>query len=82
MSPIVKKTAQFLVRRPLQVVSTPYRYWSEQRLRTREIQEAQHKIAEATGEDLVHFHNELWSSWPDAVHHIRQHTHTEGASHE
>ena len=82
MTQIVKKTTQFLVRKPLQVASTPYRYWSEQRLRTREIQEAQHKIAEATDEDLVHFHNVLWSRWPDAVHRIRQHAQREETSHE
>lgn len=74
MSSSVKRTAQFLTRRPLQIMSAPYRYWSEQRLRTRQIQEAQRKIAEATNEDLANFHTVLWSHWPDAIQHIRQHT--------
>ena len=73
----VKKTVQLLTRKPIQIVSRPYRYWSEQRLRTRQLQEAQRKIAEATREDLANFHTVLWSRWPDAVQHIRQHTQRE-----
>jgi len=82
MSSNIKKTLQLLTRIPIQIVSIPHRYWSEQRLRARQIQEAQRKIAEATSEDLVDFHNVLWSRWPDAVHHIRQHTQKEETSHE
>jgi sensor domain CHASE-containing protein len=73
MPPSVKKTAQFLTRRPLQIVSAPYRHWSAQRLRARQIQEEQRRIAEATNEHLASFHTALWSHWPDAVQHIRQH---------
>lgn len=75
MSSSVKKAAQFLTRRPLQVMSAPYRHWSEQRLRTRQLQEVQRKIAESTGEDLANFHTVLWSQWPDVVQRIRQHQH-------
>jgi hypothetical protein len=82
MSSKVKKTVQLLTRRPLQVVSTPYRYWSEKRLRTRQIQEAQRKIAEAASEDLANFHTVLWSHWPDAVQHIRQFAQKEETSNE
>jgi hypothetical protein len=82
MTSNVKKTVQFLTRRPLQIVSSPYRYWSDQRLRTREIQEAQREIAETTGEDLFHFHDVLWSHWPDAVYHIRQQVQREETSYE
>ena len=82
MSSNVKKAVQLLTRRPLQVVCTPYRHWSEQRLRTRQIQEAQRKIAEATSEDLANFHTVLWSHWPDAVQHIRQHSQGEETCHE
>ncbi len=82
MSSNVKKTMQLLTRKPMQIVSIPHRYWSKQRLRARQIQEAQRKIAEAASEDLVDFHNVLWSRWPDAVHHIRQHTQKEETSHE
>jgi hypothetical protein len=78
----VKKTVQFLTHRPLQIVSTPYRYWSDQRLRTREIQQAQRKIAEVTDDDLVHFHDVLWSLWPDAVNHIRKPAQREEISNE
>ena len=82
MSSKVNKTVKLLTRRPLQVVSAPYRYWSEQRLRTRQIHEAQRKIAEATGEDLANFHTVLWSHWPDAVQHIRQRSQGEETCHE
>ena len=78
----VKKTMQLLTRKPIQIVSIPHRYWSKQHLRARQIQEAQRKIAEATSEDLVYFHNVLWSRWPDVLHHIRQHTQKEETSHE
>lgn len=72
MSSSVKGSVQFLTRRPMQVVSAPYRYWSERRLRTRQLQEEQRKIAEATSEDLANFHTVLWSQWPDVVQQIRQ----------
>ena len=60
----------------------PYRLWTERRTLTREIQEAQRQIAEATDEKLTDFHNELWSHWPDAVQHIREHIRREETSHE
>jgi len=74
MSSNIKKTVQLLTHRPMHLLSAPYRYWSEQRLRTRQLQEAQRKIAETTSDDLANFHTVLWSHWPDAVQHIRQHT--------
>lgn len=82
MSSNVKKTVQLLTRRPLHLVSTPYRRWSEQRLRTRQMQEAQRKITEAADEDLANFHSVLWSHWPDTVKHIRQHAQREETRHE
>ena len=71
----IKKTLQNLTHRPMHIMATPYRYWSEQRLRTRQIQEEQRRIAEKIGEDLANFHTVLWNHWPDAVQRIRQRTH-------
>ena len=74
MASTAKRAAQFLTRRPLQLVTAPYRHWSEQRLQARQMQEAQRQIAEAAGEELANFHTMLWSQWPDVVQHVRQHT--------
>jgi hypothetical protein len=77
-----KKTMQHFTVKPLQAITTPLRHWSEQRQLAREIQEAQHKIAEATNEQLANFHEILWSHWPDAVEHVRQQIRKEEVHHE
>jgi hypothetical protein len=76
------KNFRRLTLKPLQIVTTPYRHWSERRQMEREIQEAQRKIAETTNEELAHFHEILWSHWPDAVQHVRQHIRKEEVFHE
>lgn len=68
--------------KPLQIVTAPYRKWAERRLLAREIQEAQHEIAEETNLELTQFHEVLWSHWPDAVQHVREHIRKEETSHE
>lgn len=73
MTSNVKRALRHLRLKPLQIVTTPYRHWSQRRQLAREIQEAQRKIAEAADEELAHFHEVLWIRWPDAVQHIRQH---------
>lgn len=82
MSSDVKKTLRRLTLKPLQMVTMPFQHWSERRRLAREIQEAQRKIAEATDEELAHFHEVLWSGWPDAVQHVRQHIRKEEIYHE
>jgi len=68
--------------RPLQFVTIPYHHWVEKRRLAQEIQETQRKIAEATNNELLHFHENLWSHWPDAAQHVRQQIHREETFHE
>jgi hypothetical protein len=75
-------TLRRLTFKPLQIVTAPYRKWSDRRQLVHEIREAQHKIVEETNQDLTQFHEVLWSHWPDAVQHVREHIQREEASHE
>jgi hypothetical protein len=68
--------------KPLQLLTAAYLKWSERHLMVNEIREAQRKIAEAADEGLAHFHNELWSYWPDVVQHVREYTRREEPFHE
>ena len=77
-----RNTLRRLTFKPLQIVTAPYRKWSERRLLAREIQEAQHKIAEEANQDLSQFHEVLWNHWPDAVQQVREHIRREESSHE
>lgn len=78
----VNRKFRRLALKPLRILTSPYRHWSERRLLEREIQEAQRKIAETTNEELAHFHEALWSHWPDTVQHVRQYQRKEEIIHE
>lgn len=77
-----KKAFQGLTLKPLRIITAPYRRLSDRRKLASELQEAQRKIAEETSEKLVHFHEELWSHWPNTVQHIRQHVSKEENNYE
>lgn len=73
MSSSDKNNLSHLAFKPFQLVSMPYRHWMEKRRLAQELQEEQHKIAETTNNQLHRFHEELWSHWPEAAQHVRQH---------
>jgi hypothetical protein len=82
MSFDAKKALRRLSFKPLRIITTPYRRLSDRRKLANEIQEEQRKIAEENSAELVHFHEELWSHWPNTVQHIRQDVSKEENNHE
>lgn len=60
-------------RKPLQLATMPYHQLMEKRRLAQEIQARQRKMAEEANSEFLHFHEMLWSYWPDAVEHVRQH---------
>ena len=82
MSSSDKNNTRHLAFKPFQLVTMLYRHWAEKRRLAQELLEEQHKMAEATNNQLLHFHEELWSHWPNAVQHVRQHIRKEENTHE
>lgn len=82
MSSRDKNTLRHLTSKPFQLAKAPFRHWAEKRRLAQERQEAQRNIAEATNTQLLHFHEDLWSNWPAAAQHVRQHIRKEENTYE
>jgi hypothetical protein len=77
-----KNNLRHLAFKPLHLATMTYPHWLEKRQLAQEILETQRQIATVAGKKLLHFHEELWSHWPDAAQHVRQHVRREENTHE
>lgn len=77
-----KNNLRHLAFKPLQLATMTYCHWLEKRQLAQEILETQHQIATVADKELLHFHEELWSRWPDAAQHVRQYIRREENTHE
>ena len=65
-----------LGRASLDVVRSPYRRWSERRRIEEEARRAGREILAGVEREMTELHEQLWSSWPEAVEEARRRART------
>ena len=65
-----------LGRASLDVVQSPYRRWSERRRVEEEARWAGRELLAGIEQEMAEFHEQLWSSWPEAVEEARRRART------
>ena len=65
-----------LGRASLDVVRSPYRRWSERRRIEDEARQAGRELLAGVEREMTEFHEQLWSSWPEAVEAARRRART------
>lgn len=65
----------------LDVVRSPYRRWSERRRIEEEARRAGREILTGVEREMTELHEQLWSSWPEAVNEARRRARTEKEQH-
>lgn len=77
-----KNNSRDLKSRLFQFATLPYRHWLEKRQFAQELSEMQHRIATDANKELLQFHEEVWSHWPEAAQRVRQQIHRKETFHE
>ena len=65
-----------LGRASLDVVRSPYHRWSERRRIEEEARQAGRELLAGVEREMTEFHEQLWSSWPEAVEEARRRART------